>query len=124
MSSRSHPRFRAALVQMCAGRSVARNVADALALIAEAAEKRADYVQTPECTTLMELEADRLMAETSSEPGNAALAAFAEAAQSHKIWLHIGSMAVKVGECRLANRSYVIAPNGRIAARYDKIHMF
>jgi predicted amidohydrolase len=25
---------------------------------------------------------------------------------------------------KIANRSYLIAPNGRIAARYDKIHMF
>jgi predicted amidohydrolase len=124
MSQSSNSRFRAALVQMCAGRSVERNVADALALIAEAADRRANYVQTPECTTLMELEADRLMAETGPEPGNSALAAFVDAARGHKIWLHIGSMAVKVGDRRLANRSYVIAPDGRITARYDKIHMF
>ncbi len=116
--------FRAALVQMCAGRSVEKNVADALALIADAADQKADYVQTPECTTLMELEPARLMAETKPEAGNAALAAFSEAARSRKIWLHIGSMAVKVGESRLANRSYVFAPDGEIAARYDKIHMF
>jgi predicted amidohydrolase len=116
--------FRAALVQMCAGRRVDKNVADALALIADAANQNADYVQTPECTTLMELEPERLMAETKPETGNTALAAFSEAARKRKIWLHIGSMAVKVGERRLANRSYVFAPDGEIAARYDKIHMF
>jgi len=122
----SHPEtgFRAALVQMCAGRSVEKNVADALALIADAADQKADYVQTPECTTLMELEPARLMAETKPEAGNAALAAFSEVARNGRIWLHIGSMAVKVGESRLANRSYVFAPDGEIAARYDKIHMF
>jgi predicted amidohydrolase len=121
-----HPEtgFRAALVQMRAGRSVEKNVADALALIADAADQKADYVQTPECTTLMELEAARLMAETKPEAGNAALAAFSEVARNGRIWLHIGSMAVKVGESRLANRSYVFAPDGEIAARYDKIHMF
>ena len=53
-----------------------------------------------------------------------ALAAFTAAARKHGIWLHIGSMAVKVGERRLANRSYLIAPDGEISARYDKIHMF
>src|ERR1700749_451915 len=124
MSSRSQTTFRAALVQMRAGRNVERNVADALSLIAEAAADGAAYVQTPECTTLMELEQPRLMAETKPEDGIAALSAFTDAARKHRIWLHIGSMAVKVGERRLANRSYVIAPDGTIAARYDKIHMF
>jgi predicted amidohydrolase len=116
--------FRAALVQMCAGRSVTRNVADALSLIAEAAAQKAGYIQTPECTTLMEVDPDRLMAETKPETDNEALAAFCAAASDRNIWLHIGSMAVKVGERRLANRSYLIAPNGEISARYDKIHMF
>jgi predicted amidohydrolase len=109
---------------MCAGRSVTRNVADALDLIGEAAAQKADYIQTPECTTLMEVDPDRLMAETKPEKDNAALAAFCAAASDRKVWLHIGSMAVKVGERRLANRSYLIAPNGEISARYDKIHMF
>jgi len=124
MSSHSNPAFRAALVQMCSGRDVARNVSDALALIEEGAAQKAAYVQTPECTTLMEVDPDRLMAETKSEGGNEALAAFTTVARKHGIWLHIGSMAVKVAERRLANRSYLIAPNGEISARYDKIHMF
>jgi len=109
---------------MCAGRSVARNVSDALAFVAEAAAQNAAYVQTPECTTLMEVDTDRLMAETQPERDNKSLAAFCAAASMRKIWLHIGSMAVKVGERRLANRSYLIAPDGEIRARYDKIHMF
>lgn len=124
MSSRTKTAFRAALVQMRAGRDVERNIADAVALINEAAERGANYIQTPECTTLMELEPERLMAVTKPEDGNAALAAFIDAARTRKVWLHIGSMAVKVGERKLANRAYVIAPDGTVAARYDKIHMF
>jgi predicted amidohydrolase len=124
MSTSSETTFRAALVQMRSGRSVERNVADALALIGEAAAQKADYVQTPENTALMELEPARLMAETQPESGNKALEAFSTAARNSKIWLHIGSIAVKVAERRLANRSYLIAPDGSIAARYDKIHMF
>src|SRR5690348_15621925 len=108
MSPQPKSAFRAALVQMCAGRSVERNVADAVALIAEAAAQKADYVQTPECTTLMELDTERLMAETHPEAGNKALEAFRDAARAHNIWLHVGSMAVKVGDRRLANRSYLI----------------
>ena len=40
------------------------------------------------------------------------------------IWLHVGSIAVRKTEEKLANRSFLFAPDGAIAARYDKIHMF
>lgn len=118
------PAFRAGLVQLCSGRDVARNVRDASDLIRKAASEGADYIQTPEVTTLMELERPRLLAEIQPENGNTSLAAFTELARDLKRWLHIGSMAVKLDDDRFANRSYVINPDGRLAARYDKIHMF
>lgn len=123
-TSASHPTFRAGLVQLCSGRDVAANVRDAIALIREASQRGADYIQTPECTTLMELDRERLVAALQPEAGNTALAAFTDTACEIKRWLHIGSMAIKLPDGRMANRSYLIAPDGRIAARYDKIHMF
>jgi predicted amidohydrolase len=45
-------------------------------------------------------------------------------AREFGIWLHIGSLAVKLGGGALANRSFLLAPDGGIRARYDKIHMF
>ncbi|MBR2535244.1 MAG: carbon-nitrogen hydrolase family protein [Hyphomicrobium sp.] len=118
------PAFRAGLVQMCSGRDVARNVRDATDLVRRAASEGADYIQTPEVTTLMELERPRLLAEIQPEKNNAALATFADLARDLGRWLHIGSMAVKLDDDRFANRSYLIDPTGRLAARYDKIHMF
>ena len=116
--------FRAALVQLCSGRDVDRNVADATALIRQAAAGGAHYVQTPEVTTLMELESAKLFAAVEPEEGNRALQTFRDLAAELKIWLHIGSMAVKVAPDKIANRAYVISPDGAIAATYDKIHMF
>ena len=52
--------FRAGLVQMCATRDPDQNLADATRLIREAARAGAQYVQTPEVTTLMELDRNRL----------------------------------------------------------------
>lgn len=124
MTATHIPPFRAALAQMRSGRSVDANVRDAIALIREAKDKGADYIQTPEVTTLMELDRERLLAELAGEEGNSALATFTDAARDLKVWLHIGSMGIKLPEGRIANRSYVIGPDGRIAARYDKIHMF
>jgi predicted amidohydrolase len=40
------------------------------------------------------------------------------------LWLHVGSLAIRVAEAKAANRAFLFAPDGRIAARYDKIHMF
>lgn len=116
--------FRAALVQMCAGPDVAKNVADASVLIREAAKGGAHYVQTPENTTYMDHGREKLFAVTQPEAGNAALEAFRALARELNIWLHIGSMAVRVSSDKIANRSYVLAPDGTIAARYDKIHLF
>lgn len=116
--------FRAALVQLCSGRSVDKNVDDALALIREAAAGGAQYVQTPEVTTLMELDTAKLFAAVEPEEGNEALQRFRDLAAELKIWLHIGSMPVKVAPDKIANRAYVLTPEGSVAATYDKIHMF
>ncbi len=116
--------FRAALVQLCSGRSVDKNVDDAVALIREAAASGAQYVQTPEVTTLMELETAKLFAAVEPEDGNRALQRFRDLAAELKIWLHIGSMPVKVTAVKIANRAYLLTPEGAVAATYDKIHMF
>lgn len=116
--------FRAGLVQMCSGRDIDRNVREASLLIREAAKGGAHYVQTPEVTTLMELDRDRQFALSEPEEKNSALAHFVELAKDLGIWLHIGSMAVRTAGDKLANRSILISPEGCITARYDKIHMF
>ncbi len=120
----SQDRFRAALVQMCSGRDVDTNVASATALIRDASQGGATYVQTPEITTLMESERVKLFAAVKPEQGNPVLAHFADLARELGIWLHIGSMGVLVAPDKVANRGYLFAPTGRIAASYDKIHMF
>ena len=39
-------------------------------------------------------------------------------------WALIGSLAVKLPDGKIVNRSYLINPDGDITATYDKIHMF
>ena len=124
MSAQTNSTFRVGLVQMCTGRDVERNIADAGALVREAAAKGAQYVQTPEITTLMEMERARLYAAVRPEEGNPAVAHFSALARELAIWLHLGSMAVLVANGRIANRSLLFSPEGGIAARFDKIHMF
>ncbi len=116
--------FRAGLVQMCSGRDVARNLNELSRLVREAAAAGASYVQTPEVSVLMERDRARLFVETRPEEGNPAIAHCQALARELGIWLHLGSMGVLVKPDKIANRSYLFTPEGRIAARYDKIHMF
>jgi predicted amidohydrolase len=65
-----------------------------------------------------------LFERTRPEAEDTALAAFRALAAELDIALLIGSLAVKVAPDRLANRSFLIGPDGAVQARYDKIHMF
>ncbi|MBU2583512.1 MAG: carbon-nitrogen hydrolase family protein [Alphaproteobacteria bacterium] len=123
-NAKSPPVFRASLVQLCSGRDPDRNVADASALIRKAAAAGSVYIQTPEVTNVMEVDREALFKAAEPEAENRALSAFRSLASELGIWLHIGSLAVRKSEDKLANRSYLISPDGAIAARYDKIHMF
>jgi predicted amidohydrolase len=116
--------FRAAAVQMRSGVSVAANVAEAERLIRKAAAEGATYVLTPEMTTILERDRGRLLAAISPEEGDPSLARFRQLARELNIHLHIGSMAIKLGSEAVANRAFLIGPDGAIHARYDKIHMF
>ncbi len=116
--------FKAACIQLRAGREVVPNVAVAVALINEAADAGAAFIATPENTSLMESNRELLFQKAVAENDDTALAAFRAVAASRKVWLLIGSLPIKIADSKLANRSFLINPDGVIAARYDKIHMF
>jgi len=116
--------FRAGLVQLRSGRSVKPNLDKAEELIRRAAKGGAIYVQTPENTGLMELKPELVLEAAETEERSAALAQLRALARELGIFLHIGSLAIKLDPSRVANRSYVIDPEGRVTARYDKLHMF
>ena len=113
-----------ALIQLRSGRDMARNIADASALIAEAARQGARFVATPEMTNILETDRDRLRALVRPEPEDASVAAFAAMARDKRIWLLAGSFALKGPSLKLLNRSLLFAPDGAVVARYDKVHLF
>ncbi|MGB5948616.1 MAG: carbon-nitrogen hydrolase family protein [Parvibaculum sp.] len=124
MTQGSDMSFMAACVQLRAGRNVAANVEAAEGFVRQAAEAGATFVATPENTSLMEAERALLFEKAKPEDEDEALRALRAVAREKKIWLLIGSLPIRVAEDKLANRSFLISPEGRIAARYDKIHMF
>lgn len=117
-------KFRAAAIQMRTGLDVASNIADAENLIRQAASDGANYVLTPEMTTILDGKRQRLLASLEPEDSNTSLSHFRDLASELGIYLHIGSMAIGLGDDSVANRAFVIGPDGGIVSRYDKIHMF
>jgi predicted amidohydrolase len=124
MSQGSADTVRVGLVQMRTGRTVEKNLQDASALVREAARQGATYVQTPEITTLMEMDRERLFAAIRPQAADPSIPRFAELARELGIWLHIGSMPILLAAGKIANRSLLFSPDGAIAASFDKIHMF
>ena len=116
--------FKAAMIQMRSGLSPAANLEAAVRMIGEAKSAGADYVQTPEMTNIMELKRERLFASIVEEAADTSLATLRELARKLAIYIHVGSLAIKLMPEKAVNRSFLIAPTGEIAARYDKIHMF
>ena len=118
--------MRAALVQLCSGDDPAANLAETEALIRDAARQGAELILTPECTNIVSADRAQQRAVLAEEAGDATLTRLRVVAGELGCWLVIGSLLLRVGDGdpRFVNRSFVIAPDGTILARYDKIHLF
>lgn len=117
------PRFTAACVQMRSGRDPLANRDAAVALVREAAQAGAHYVQTPEMTSLVERDKARLFANVTGPDEDPTLSALREVARERGIVVQIGSLAVRNGD-KIANRAFLIDSEGVITASYDKVHLY
>jgi len=116
--------FKAAMIQMRSGLRPDVNIDAAVRYIGDAKEAGADYVLTPEMTNILAANREQLFAVAVEEEADASLATLREVARKLGIYVHIGSLAIRISPDRAANRSFLIDPKGDILARYDKIHMF
>ncbi len=123
MSAASPSTFKVGLVQMRSGLDPQANLAAAVDAIEQAKRAGADYVLTPEMTNII-AKREHLLATIADEELDPTLAALREAARQLSIYIHIGSLAIKVSPDKAANRSFLIDRAGEMIARYDKIHMF
>jgi len=115
---------RIALFQSCTGIDPAANAVALAAAIGEAGNGGAEILFTPEMSGLLDRDKNRAAGNARSEADDEVLAACREAARASGVWVQLGSLALRIGEGKLANRSFVIDSDGEIRARYDKIHLF
>ena len=117
-----------AAVQMVSTPDVARNLDSARRLIAQAAGAGAQLVVLPEYFCLMG-RTDRDKLAIAEAPGDGRVQAMlSNAAREHGVWLIGGTLPIATLEPadadRVLNSNCVYAPDGTLAARYDKIHLF
>lgn len=115
---------KAACIQFCSGVSPEANLDRLSGFVAQAAAQGAHWVVTPETSNFMPANRDMLHATARPETEDMCVAGFSALARRHKIWLQAGSFIVLNGQGRPVNRSLMFAPDGRLVARYDKIHLF
>jgi deaminated glutathione amidase len=114
-----------AAVQMVSTADVDRNLEAARRLIAQAAKGGAQLVALPEYFCLMgNTERDKLA--IAEAPGEGPIQRMlADAAREHGLWLIGGTLPIRTDDPdRVLNANCVFAPDGSLAARYDKIHLF
>ena len=112
-----------ALFQMQAGIDPAQNAASLVDAIQAAKRGGAALLFTPEMSGLLDRDRARAAPHILPEAGHPVLSAVQTAARAAGIWVHLGSLAL-AGPERNLNRSFLIAPDGHIMARYDKLHLF
>jgi nitrilase len=112
-------------IQMASGPHVAANLSEAERLIEIAARQGAKLVALPEYFAIMGLK-DTDKIKVREVEGEGPIQRFlSKMAKKHGIWLIGGSVPLRANVAnKVRNACLVFDPNGKLAARYDKVHLF
>ncbi len=116
--------LRVGLVQLRTPSTAADGLAHAAPLIREAAAAGARWVLLPEGANLLQRDRSALSIELANPEADVAVQGFRDLARELGIWLLVGSALLRGEAGEAVNRALVIDRQGRIAAIYDKLHMF
>jgi nitrilase len=116
--------FKVAGIQMVSTPQPAQNYATAQRLVREAAQQGAKLVLLPEYWPVMGLkDTDKLA--LAERDGGEIQAQMARMAKDNAVWLIGGTLPLATADAgKVLNTTLVYNPQGEVAARYDKIHLF
>lgn len=117
-------KFTAACIQLNASDDLKGNIADARALIKQAAQQGAEFVTLPENAFLMEEQGKPSKYAGFSLEDHPGIAMCQELAKSFNIWILVGSVAISAGDGKSYNCSVLINEAGEQVVYYNKIHLF
>lgn len=113
-----------ALVQNRATADFAVNLDRCLSFAAEGARDGARFIALPEYFSGLRSDGPRIHPVAFPESEHPAIPAFAELARRNGVTVLLGSLGVLAADGRIFNRAYLLDPQGKVAGRYDKIHLF
>jgi nitrilase len=117
--------FRVAAIQMASGPNVSSNLSEAERLIGMAAAQGAKLVTLPEYFAIMGVKESDKVAAREAEGKGPIQKFLGQMAKKHKIWLVGGSVPLQTDDPhKVRNSCLVYDDKGKLAARYDKIHLF
>ena len=116
--------FRVSCIQLKSNSSVQANFIKTERLIKKAVGQKADFILTPEASSLFTLNKTKLLKQCTSMNKDEYLRGIKRLAKNYKKWILIGSLVIKTGKKKLVNRSVLINSKGKIHSYYDKIHMY
>jgi len=118
--------FRAALVQVTAGPEPVANAERNTQYLREAAAGGADFVMFPEVCNMIEPDRAACRGKARQAPDDETFKALQAEAARLGVWVLVGSIVCQAEDTpgKLANRSFLIDGNGRVAGVYDKMHLF
>ena len=116
--------FRVSCIQLKSNNNIQSNFIKTKKLIKKAISQKADFILTPEVSSLFTLNKKQLLKQCTSMNKDEYLKGIKRLAKKFKKWILIGSMVIKVGKKKLVNRSVLINSKGKVETYYDKIHMF
>jgi len=126
MDQTKNTAYKVAVHQMCSGINSLLNINEMKGAISEAGRQGACFYFAPEMSGLVDRDRRRAAASLFTESETPAIEEICGAAANAGIWVHLGSMAVRLDadSDMLANRTLLIDDAGEIRARYDKMHLF
>jgi deaminated glutathione amidase len=116
--------FRVSCIQLRSNNNIETNLKKTEELIIKAIKQKADFILTPEVSSLFSLNKKQLLKVCTSMNKDIYLQGIKRIAKNYKKWILVGSLIIKIGKDKLVNRSILIDKNGKIKTYYDKIHMY
>ena len=116
--------FRVSCIQLRSNNNIHQNLKKTEKLIVKAVKQNADFILTPEVSSLFSLKKKELLKVCKPMNKDEYLLRVRQLAKKYKKWILIGSLIIKISKNKLVNRSVLIDKTGKIKTYYDKIHMY
>mgnify|MGYP005992376591 CR=1 FL=1 len=116
--------FRVSCIQLKSNDDINYNLLKTIKLVKKAIKQNADFILTPEVSSMISLNKKKLLKKCTSMHSDIYVDRLKKIAKKYKKWILIGSVIIKIKKNKLVNRSILLNQSGQVECFYDKIHMY